>query len=73
MPAVHMVERKGRGTREKDVWETFGLVCILTMINGFTEMQKIHANFNVLTFALIFKCINGDKTNNNGPTIKLPN
>ena len=38
MPAVHMVERKGRGTREKDVWETFGLVCILTMINGFTEM-----------------------------------
>ena len=55
MPAVHMVERKGRGAREKDVWETFGLVCILTMINGFTEMQKIHANFNVLTFALIFK------------------
>ena len=54
MPAVHMVERNGRGAREKDVWEPFGLVCILTMINGFTEMQQIHANFKVLTFALIF-------------------
>ena len=73
-PTVYMVERKGGGATVKDVWELFWLVLMLMMIRRFTEMKKDTCKLQALGFCHnFFKCINGNKTNNNVPTINLHN